>query len=145
MENEHTISGLVRKRAEIAGRIEQFQREIHGLATDLNNIDAAIRIFDPTYNTNIIQSKMPRGVYYAYRGEITRVLLDTLRDAKTPMSTPDLAFKVMAARGMDATDKALKKRMVVRTGKALRTQRAKGVVRSKPGQGQAALWTMIET
>ena len=42
------LSGLVCKRAELAGQIEHMQMELRKLVTDLDTIDAAIRIFDPT-------------------------------------------------------------------------------------------------
>jgi hypothetical protein len=44
MKNEHVLSGLVRKRAEIAGQIEHTQAELRKFVTDLDAIDAAIRI-----------------------------------------------------------------------------------------------------
>ncbi len=39
MENEHILSGLIRKRAEIAGRFEHTQNELRQLVIDLDNVD----------------------------------------------------------------------------------------------------------
>ena len=43
MENEHVLSGLVRKRSEIAGQIEHTQFALRQLVADLDSIDAAIK------------------------------------------------------------------------------------------------------
>ncbi len=43
MENEHVLSGLVRKRSEIAGQIEHTQFALRQLVADLDLIDAAIK------------------------------------------------------------------------------------------------------
>ena len=48
MENEHVLGGLTRKRAEIAGQIEHTHQTLRKLVGELDAIDAAIRIFDPT-------------------------------------------------------------------------------------------------
>ena len=41
------LSGLVAKRAEIAGKITHTRATLRQQLVDLDNIDAAIRIFDP--------------------------------------------------------------------------------------------------
>jgi hypothetical protein len=46
-EYPHTVSGLIEKRREIAGKIEHTQRELHNLVVMLDHLDFTIRIFDP--------------------------------------------------------------------------------------------------
>jgi hypothetical protein len=41
----HVVTGLIAKRAEIAGQIEALQKEIRSKSADIVHIDAAIRIF----------------------------------------------------------------------------------------------------
>ena len=48
MADPHVLSGLVAKRAEIAGRIEHMQDQLRQLVIDLDHIDASIHIFDPS-------------------------------------------------------------------------------------------------
>ena len=57
MENEHVLSGLTRKRAEIAGQIEHAQDSLRKLVMSLDAIDAAICIFDPTADIGAIHPK----------------------------------------------------------------------------------------
>ncbi len=47
MKNEHVLSGLMAKRAELAGQIETMERQIRALVVSLDHVDAAIRLFDP--------------------------------------------------------------------------------------------------
>jgi hypothetical protein len=45
----------------------------------------------------------------AYKGEVARIVLATLRNAKRPCSTQELTMHVMAERGMNTADKRLVK------------------------------------
>ena len=47
MENEHVISGLIRKRAEIAGQIESLQTQLRAAVVALDNVEATLRLFAP--------------------------------------------------------------------------------------------------
>ena len=47
MKNEHVLSGLIAKRAELAGKVETLQREMRETVLAIDHIDAAIRMFDP--------------------------------------------------------------------------------------------------
>ncbi|RDD60104.1 hypothetical protein DRB17_19840 [Ferruginivarius sediminum] len=46
MKNEHTICGLIRKRAEIASHIEHLQTEFRKAISDPDHVDKAIHLFD---------------------------------------------------------------------------------------------------
>ena len=72
MENEHVLGGLTRKRAEIAGQIEHTQAALRKLVTDLDAIDAAIRIFDPEADIGAIKAKAYPPRHAAFRGEMMR-------------------------------------------------------------------------
>jgi len=77
MKNEHVLSGLKAKRAEIAGRIETMHREMRVLVATIGHIDATIRAFDPTVDLEDIKPKLPPR-FQAFKGEVSRLLLDTL-------------------------------------------------------------------
>ena len=57
MENEHVLSGMIKKRAELAGEIERAQTVFRQLVIDLDNLDAAIRLFDPDIDLTEIKPK----------------------------------------------------------------------------------------
>jgi hypothetical protein len=91
VERPNTLAGLVEKRAEIAGEISHTRAKLRQLIIDLDHVDAAIRIFDPSYDVDGIRQKFPAAAHRALRGDLTRAALDALRDAPGPMTTKELA------------------------------------------------------
>ena len=58
MSDTQVLSGLVAKRGELAGQVEQSHREVQRLAEELSHLDATIRLFDPDYDVGAVE---PRG------------------------------------------------------------------------------------
>ena len=75
-----------------------MQREMRVLVATIVHIDAAIRVFDPSADLEDIKSKLPPR-FQAFKGEVSRILLDTLRKSKTPLPVYDLSLAVAAGRG----------------------------------------------
>jgi hypothetical protein len=125
VERPNTLAGLVEKRAEIAGQISHTRAALRQLIIDLDHIDAAIRIFDPSYDVEGIRQKIPTAVHRALRGDLTRATPDALRDAPGPMTTKELARHVMAERGLNTADVSL-----LQLFTRLRWQRQRGILRS---------------
>lgn len=139
-ENDHTISALVRKRAEIAGRIEHLQDDLRQAVIDLDNVDHTIHLFDPTIELQEIKSRPVPPRHQAFKGEVTRIVLATLRNAKRPLTTAEIAQRVMAERGLDTGNARLLKLMGKRTGACLRHWHARGMTNKEQGPGQYQLW-----
>lgn len=139
MKNEHVLSGLKAKRAEIAGQIEMMQREMRVLVATIGHIDATIRTFDPTVDLEDIKPKLPPR-FQAFKGEVSRLLLDTLRESKTPLPVYDLALAVAAGRGINTDDKPFMSILRRRVDAALRNLRKRGTVRSARPSGSLTLW-----
>jgi hypothetical protein len=138
----NTLAGLVAKRAEIAGTIAHTRATLRQLIIDLDHVDAAIRIFDPSYDVAGIRQKMPTAAHRAIRGDLTRATLDALRDAPGPMTTIELARHVMAERGLNTADVSLLQLFTRRTGALLRHQQKRGILRhvKDPKHGRFNLW-----
>lgn len=137
----HTLAGLVSKRAEIAGRIEQLQIEMRELILALEHVDATIRLFDPDYAVENIRPRPVPSIYKAFPGDMIRMVLSMLREAKGPLSTKEITLHVMAARGVDSSDKQAFELFRQRVGAMLRHHRGKGLIRSFSGQdGSFMLW-----
>ncbi len=47
MEHDNLVAGLIRKKAEITAQVEALQMQLRQLIMDADNIDGAIRIFNP--------------------------------------------------------------------------------------------------
>ncbi len=134
-----TLSGLLRKRAEMAGQVEALQAQLGALIVDLSHIDAAIRVFRP----DIDLADLPEGIapapFTGFRGEIQRFLLDVMREANGPLDTFQLAERVMRKRGLDPADRVHFKLIAKRTGYALAKLRKAGRVTSRRAHRSAPL------
>ncbi len=137
------LAALIRKRAELAGEIERTHAAMKRMLADLDSLDATLRIFDPGIEVAAIRPKAFRPpADWAKRGEMTRVVLDILRQAAEPMTTRDIAFQLLIERALDDNDAKLLRLMGKRVGVALRHQRDAGLVASQEGPGQYNLWAL---
>jgi len=140
MENEHTINALMRKRAELAGKLEHHQAQVRQTMIDLDNVDATIRMFAPDIELDEIKPKPLPPRHAAYKGEVARIVLGTLRDAGRACSSQELTMHVMAERGMNTADKRLVKIVSKRVNACLRHHRNKGLLKSSEGLGRLLTW-----
>jgi hypothetical protein len=69
MAEPHVLTGLIAKRSEIAGQIEHTQDKLRQLVIDLDHIDAAIHIFDPTIELVEIKARPVPPKHQAFKGE----------------------------------------------------------------------------
>jgi len=138
---DYVLIGLVKRRAELTGDIERTHDALRKMVTDLENLDATIRQFDPSHNVEAIRPKAFRPPKdWANRGEMSRIILTILRLASEPMTTRDIAVELLVTRALDRSDVRLLRLMTKRVGVALRGQKDGGTVRVLPGPGQMVLW-----
>ena len=116
MADPHVLTGLISKRREIAGQIEHLQDQLRQHVIDLDHVDAAIHIFDPSIELEEIKSRPVPPRHQAFKGEVTRIVLATLRNAKRPLTTAEIAQRVMAERGLETNNAQLLKTIGKRTG-----------------------------
>lgn len=140
MADPHVLTGLIAKRREIAGQIEHLQDKLRQAVIDLDHVDAAIHIFDPSIELEEIKSRPVPPKHHAFKGEVTRIVLGALRNAKRPLTSEEIAQRVMAERGLDTGNARLLKLMVKRTGACLRHWEKRGAARKRPGPGKFMLW-----
>jgi hypothetical protein len=92
MAEPHVISALTAKRSELAGIIAHHRKEITRLSTEVNALDATIKLFDPEYRINAIRPKRyHRRNDFFKNGEAQKLLLDIIRQAGNPISTVAIA------------------------------------------------------
>ncbi len=107
---------------------------------NLDAIDQVLRLFKPDIELPDIKARPMPPRHAAYKGEVSRIILATLRDAKRGCSTQELTMHVMAERGMNTADKRLVKTVGKRVGACLRHHRTKGLIRSVAGLGGRLVW-----
>jgi hypothetical protein len=101
----HVISALSNKRAELAGIVSQLERQLGQEQAKLAHLDATMRLFDPDIRPNTIRPKQQRTRSAWFRpGECLRLIYDELRDAVQPMTTRELAERIMRVKAMPMAD-----------------------------------------
>jgi hypothetical protein len=111
------------QRAELAGGRELTTRHLQQLRPALEHLDATPCLFDPAAVPNAMEPKVWRPkADWAKRGEMTRICLETLRQAPAPFCNRDIALALMTARGMDTDNDRLVKLIAKRVGCCLRGQ-----------------------
>lgn len=137
------VAALKEKRRTLSGRIETLQREIREAVQQMDAIDAALRVFDPSIDVGALRDR-PIGPHSAsFRGEMVRLVLTALREHGKAMDVRDITLRVMAGRGLDVTDKGLLALMTKRVGQCLRVTARSGHVKCVSAQtGKFSLWVV---
>jgi hypothetical protein len=140
MENEHVLSALSRKRAEIGGEVERLAAQLDGLQADMACVDRAIRLFDPRVVPDAIRPIKKRNRPLSPRvfrhGDFSRGILAILRNAQAPMGSRDIAAALSDAHGL-STDAASIRGMTCRVRGMLERQRPDVVERVEGPEGVA--------
>jgi hypothetical protein len=101
----HVIGALRDKRAELAGTLRQLEQQLVQQRANLAHVDATMRLFDPEIRPKDIQPKQTRARNAWFRpGECLRLIYDELRETTQPVTTREIAERVMQAKGIPAAD-----------------------------------------
>jgi hypothetical protein len=144
MADPHIISALSRKRAEIAGVVADLERQIAGQRALLAHLDATLRIFDPDAKPEAIP---PRRVAHTTgrfaTGDISGACMTAIRESAAPVSSRDIAQRLMASYGLDAKDSKLRRDVQASVRNALMGYRRRGVLESV-GSGWDTRWRLAQ-
>jgi|SRR5450830_1760734 len=104
MAESHIITGLVSKRAEVAGQIASYKSEITKLLGALTHLDGSIKLFAPEFDLRTIPAKRTnkRNQYFA-KGEAQRMTLDLLREAGIPLHSREITDRLLERKGIAPT------------------------------------------
>jgi len=105
MAQAKVIGALSNKRAELAGIVRQLEQQLTQQRTNLSHLDATMRLFAPDIQPQQIRPRQPRARSVWFRpGECLRLVYDELRDAAQPITTRELAERIMRVKAMPPTD-----------------------------------------
>ncbi len=103
MAQAHVISALRDKRSELAGMVNRLEQELVGHRASLTHLDATMRLFDPDIRPEEIRPRRQRARNaWFHSGECLRLIHDVLRDASQPLTTRELAERVIEAKAIPA-------------------------------------------
>ena len=138
----NTISGLLRKRSELMGAAQCLREQLAHVGNDIEALDRTL--ISLGYDGDL-KGVIPRGnrIVYFHRDELRRFLLDELRKADRPVTSRDLAEKIIKLEGKDAHDRRLRNDMVKRVGKSLKLLRHQGVAQCSRSQASGLSWQLV--
>lgn len=138
---EHTVSGLLAKRAELFNEAERIRDRLAEIKNDVGAIDRVLGSLGYTGDLDAEMPRQKRQVIFG-RGELTRAVLNELRGADGPLSSREIARGAIALSGQDARDRKFLSEHTKRVSKVLRTLRDENVVRSSVDAKGNVMWTL---
>lgn len=126
---EHTITGLLKKRADLFNEAERIRDRLAEIKNDIGAIDRTLGVLGYAGDLDASMPRQKREVIFG-RGELSKAIMGELRHAEGPLSSRDIARAIVSMRGEDARDRNYISELTKRVSKALRSMKAEGLVRS---------------
>lgn len=143
MERPNAIAALKDKRGEIAGLVDALQDQLRQTLIDLDHVDCTILLFDPDAELDEIRTKPMPPRHHAFKGQVTRAIIDMLRKSGTALDNLSISRRLMEERELNLADTKLVKTIQKRVGAALRNMRERGIVTSvQPEKGGLLQWSI---
>lgn len=132
---------LERLHAELGGRILDNKAEDDSLRLQMQQVEAVLKILDPTYSVRGISVKRRKTNQWFKRGRLYRKALDVLRTATEAMTATQIADAVLAAAQIKIDDRKAVGILGQSIQSSLQNHRGKGV--KQTNEGIPAKWTII--
>lgn len=138
---EHTINGLLTKRADLFNEAIRIRDRLAEIRNDIGALDRVLGTLGYTGDLDAEMPRQKREVIFG-KGELTRAILDELRDASGPLRSREIAQSIVALSGQDARDRKHTSEVTRRVSKALRILKEGGDVRSSVDQKGNLTWIL---
>jgi hypothetical protein len=138
---EHTINGLLTKRADLFNEAERIRDRMAEIKNDIGALDRVLGTLGYTGDLDAEMPRQKREVLFG-RGELTRSILDELRGASGPLGSREVAQAIIAINGQDARDRKMISDLTKRVSKALRILKQDGNVRSTVDFKGNLMWAL---
>ncbi len=136
---EHTISGLLTKRADLFNEAERIRDRTAVIKNDIAALDRVLGTLGYTGDLDAEMPRQKRQVLFG-QGELTRAILDELRTATGPLASREIARAILAVNEQDARDRRLLTEHTRRVSKALRVLKQRGLVSGAPVASGNMVW-----
>jgi hypothetical protein len=139
---EHTITGLLKKRADLFNEAIRIRDRLAEIRNDIGALDRVLGTLGYTGDLDAEMPRQKREVLFG-RGELTRSILDELRGASGPLGSREIAQALVALGGQDARDRKTISDLTKRVSKALRQIKEGGMARSSIDKRGNLRWSSI--
>lgn len=136
---EHTITGLLTKRADLYNEAERIRDRLAEIKNDIGAVDRTLGVLGYSGDLDAAMPRQKREVIFG-KGELSKAIYGELRTATGPLTSRDIAREIVVMRGEDARDRKYLSDLTKRVSKALRAMREAGDVRSVTDNKGNLLW-----
>ena len=142
MAESHVISGLVSKRAEVAGHINSCHAELKRLQEALSHLDGSIKLFSPQFDLRTLKARRTqKSNGHFVKSEAQRMMLDALRVAAKPLNSLEITATLLNAKGIEPTGTAAA-RVRENVFTVMRRLEARQIVRECNGGAGVKTWAI---
>lgn len=133
MEELGVIGGLRDKRSELVGLVCRLEQQLADHRVSLTHLDATMCLFDPDLLLPGADLQQRERVSWFRPGECLRAIYDVLREAPQPLTTRNVAGRVIAAKGVTIADE--RTRALIQKTILASLSRAKGTIERLEADG----------
>ena len=144
MAESHVISALIKKRSELSGEIEYYEKLLKELRENLASIDKTIHIFDDNYDLRTIKNKKVIKKGYFTNGEATKLILDILRTSNKPIKTSDLVDILAEKKSLSFNNNKERYSFSKNVSVALNHIWKKGLIEQVAKESGTAIWNIAK-
>ncbi|HEX8167514.1 MAG TPA: hypothetical protein VF601_17240 [Beijerinckiaceae bacterium] len=114
------------------------RKEAAKLREDMKHVEAVIKMFDPGFNLRPVAVKRRKLNPWFKRGTIFRHAMDVLREATGPLTSREIAERMLAARGIQDAPREVVAALAVSVQSSMTNHDGKAVARH--GEGTPSRW-----
>ncbi len=136
---QNTISGLLQKRSELMREAGAIKERLSVIGNDVQAIDRTLETlgFKGKHETTVTRGNR---VVLFQQGELRRACLDVLRKADKPLTSRQIAERIIQLEGNDPQDRRLSIDMIKRVGKSLKLLGGLGLASSARDASGCFVW-----
>ena len=139
---DHTISGLLSKRADLLGEAESIRDRLAAIKNDIDALDRTLDVLDYTGDLDAQMPRAKRHVIFG-RGELSKQVFAVLRRADKPMTSREIAQDIVSDSGLDARDRKFVSDLTKRVGKACRQSKGGVIIKATDARGNV-VWSVCQ-
>ena len=103
MVDRYAITALKAKRAELAGELDELERERQAIKLKLVHIDQSLKLLG--FNGNPAEIPSRRSYHREFkRGELQRLAIDIINSSSVPPNNSEIAAEIIRRNGWDVND-----------------------------------------
>ena len=100
----HVISGLKKKRSELAQELQDCQRNVERLDVEVRTLDSAILLYDSGYMPDTDTYRATTKNKFFVHGEAVQLIREYFRSNDGPQATTDVVSALASAKGLSLLD-----------------------------------------